>query len=92
MGVPEIIGTILGVHIMRTIILWGLYWGPPILGDYQISKVTKPEASTPQPTRLHGEIPQAAGFSVEAVDTTHDPRFEELLSCLCKGNMETTVF
>ena len=24
-------GTILGVPIIRTIVFWGLYWGPPIL-------------------------------------------------------------
>ena len=30
-GVPKIRGTILGVPIIRTIIFWGLYWGPPIL-------------------------------------------------------------
>ena len=31
-------GTILGVPIIRIIVLWGLYWGPLILGNYQISK------------------------------------------------------
>ena len=29
-GLPKIRGTILGVPITRTIIFWGLYWGPPI--------------------------------------------------------------
>ena len=33
---PKIGGTILGVPIIRTIVVWGLYWGPPILGNYQI--------------------------------------------------------
>ena len=33
---PKIGGTILGVPIIRTIVFWGLYWGPPILGNYQI--------------------------------------------------------
>ena len=28
-------GTILGVPIIRTIVFWALYWGPPILGKYQ---------------------------------------------------------
>ena len=27
---PKIRGTILGVAILRTIVFWGLYWGPPI--------------------------------------------------------------
>ena len=34
-GFPQIRGTILGVPIIRTIVYWGLYWGPPILGNYQ---------------------------------------------------------
>ena len=29
-------GTFLGVPIIRTIIFWGLYWGPPVLGNYHI--------------------------------------------------------
>ena len=28
-GFPKIRGTILGVPIRRTIVFWGLYWGPP---------------------------------------------------------------
>ena len=35
-GFPKIRGIILGVPIIRTIVFWGLYWGPPILGNYQI--------------------------------------------------------
>ena len=34
---PKIRGTILGVPILRIILFWGLYWGPPILGNYHIS-------------------------------------------------------
>ena len=33
---PKIRGTILGVPILRIIVYWGLYWGPPILGNYHI--------------------------------------------------------
>ena len=29
-------GTALGVPIRRTVIFWGLYWGPLILGNYYI--------------------------------------------------------
>ena len=29
LGVP-----FLGVPIIRTIVFWGLHWGPPILGNY----------------------------------------------------------
>ena len=30
---PKIRGTSLGVPIIRTIVFWGLYWGPLILGN-----------------------------------------------------------
>ena len=29
-------GTLLGVSIIRIIVLWGLYWGLPIQGNYKI--------------------------------------------------------
>ena len=32
---PKIRGTFLGVPIIRIVVYWGLYWGPPILGNYQ---------------------------------------------------------
>ena len=35
-GFPKIRGTFLGVPIIRTIVYWGLYWVPPILGNYHI--------------------------------------------------------
>ena len=35
-GLPKIRGTILVVPIIRTIVYWGLYWGPLILGSYHI--------------------------------------------------------
>ena len=34
--VPKIRDTFLGVPIIRTIVFWGLYWGPLILGNYLI--------------------------------------------------------
>ena len=37
---PKIRGTILGVPVIRTIVFWALYWGPPILGKYQMVWVT----------------------------------------------------
>ena len=36
MGVSKNVGTFLGVPIIRIIVYWGLYWGPLILGNYQI--------------------------------------------------------
>ena len=35
-GFPKIRGTFLGVPIIRTIVFWGPYWGPPILGNYHV--------------------------------------------------------
>ena len=32
----EIVGTILGVPIIRILIFRGLYWGPPVLGHYHM--------------------------------------------------------
>ena len=32
-GFPTIRGTLLEAPIIRTIVFWGLYWGPPILGN-----------------------------------------------------------
>ena len=35
-GFPKIRGTFIGVPIIRTVVFWGLFWGPPILGKYHI--------------------------------------------------------
>ena len=35
-GFPKIRGTLLGIPIIRTIVFWGLYWGPDILGNYHM--------------------------------------------------------
>ena len=36
-GFPKIRGTFLEVPIGRIIVFWGVYWGPPILGNYHIT-------------------------------------------------------
>ena len=33
-GFPTIRGTFVEVPIIRTIVFWGLYWGPLVLGNY----------------------------------------------------------
>ena len=43
-GFPKISGTFLGVPMRRTIAFWGLYWGPCILGNYNILLVAPCEA------------------------------------------------
>ena len=35
-GFTKIRATFLGVPIIRTIVFWGLHWGPLILGNYHI--------------------------------------------------------
>ena len=37
--IPKIRNTFLKVSIIRAIAIWGLYWGPPILGNYQITRI-----------------------------------------------------
>ena len=39
MGFPKIRSTLLGVPIIRTIVYWGLHWGPLILGNYHMGIV-----------------------------------------------------
>ena len=38
-GVPKISGTLLGVPIIRIMLFWGLYWGPPIQGNFHVGLV-----------------------------------------------------
>ena len=33
-GFAKLRGTVFGIPIIRIIVDWGLYWGPPILGNY----------------------------------------------------------
>ena len=39
-GFPIIRGTLSGVVIIRIVVFWGLYWGPLVLGNYQIVRQT----------------------------------------------------
>ena len=39
-GFPKLGVTSLGVPIIRTIVFWGLYWGPLILGNYHMECVS----------------------------------------------------
>ena len=34
-GFPKIRGPILGTPIIRNVVFWGLYWGPPILRNFK---------------------------------------------------------
>ena len=40
-GLPKIRGTLLGFLVIRMIISWGLYSGPPILGNYHMTLGSK---------------------------------------------------
>ena len=67
-GFPKIRGTILGVPIIRTIVFWGLYWGPPILENYHISRfhISEIKDDTPNgttdPSILHSEFHNCGGL------------------------------
>ena len=51
-GFPKIMGTLLGVPIIRVIVFWGLYWGPLILGNYYMYIHTLETASCFSSARL----------------------------------------
>ena len=36
LGFPKIRDSFLGITIIRTIVSWGLYWGPLLLGNYPL--------------------------------------------------------
>ena len=40
-GFPKIMGTSLGVPIIRIIVYWALFWGPLILGNYHLGLLAK---------------------------------------------------
>ena len=69
-GFPKIKGTFLGVPIIRTIVYWGLYWGPLILGSYQVEAVVKAASvhRSPSPPSFFSfaVLPlKCAGFSMK---------------------------
>ena len=55
-GCPKIRGTSLGVPILRTVVFWGLYWGPLNLGHYHIPQYTKILIA-----RIPGKVPLILG-------------------------------
>ena len=38
--------TFLGVPIIRTVVFWGLFWGPPFLGNYHMYLEGKGDSET----------------------------------------------
>ena len=48
---PKIRGTFLVILIIRTIVYWGLYWGPLILGNYNLLHVVSDDAVHRGPDR-----------------------------------------
>ena len=41
-GFPNIRGTIFGGLILRIVVYWGLYWGPPTWGKYHVNSIKEP--------------------------------------------------
>ena len=56
-GFPKIGGTFLGVPIIRTIVFWGLYLGPSILGNYHLAGGGKGRNSAQVATKSAQEKP-----------------------------------
>ena len=53
-GFPKIRGTILGVPIIRILVYYGLYWGPFILGNYQVEGTTRLPGKAKRTLRIAG--------------------------------------
>ena len=62
-------GTFLGVPIIRIIVYWGLYWGPPVLGIYHISK------PKPMPCQLNCDALLALNLVHITLGRKKDPFF-----------------
>ena len=72
-GFPKIRGTFLGVTIIRTIVFWGLCWGPLILGELPYLAIIhlNPKPSRPKPKPKEGYLFLAVS---EVLGTTGDSR------------------
>ena len=51
---PKSRGTCFGVPIIRGIVYWDLYWGPPIYGNYHVSNPLNPEPTARSKWRIEG--------------------------------------
>ena len=78
-GFPKFRGTFLGVPIIRIIVYWGLYWGPPIWGTYHIG----------YPKRHHESLnPMVQGYrGLDRMPST--TWFFTVRGCECDGNLPT---
>ena len=61
MGLPKIRSTLLGVPAIRTIIFCGLYWAPPVLGNYHIDFGFVAQAVPPSDRRVSRVLRPASG-------------------------------
>ena len=55
MGVSEVGGTSWGIPILRimTIVFWGLYWSPPVLGKNHMSSKLSDPSCRDSGTKIH---------------------------------------
>ena len=66
---PEIRGTFLGIPRIRIIVFWGLYYSPPILGNYHISYKQRPAPPDPEPrTKLYSSARKGAHGTMTKVE------------------------
>ena len=59
MGVSQNYGCLFGVPIIRIMVFWGLYWGPPILGSCHINHVDRNAVSCSRNDRRKGCFSQS---------------------------------
>ena len=57
-GCPKLGVPFLGVPILRIIVFWGLYWGPPILGNYHLATEYLRARTTPHSSSGTVQPPQ----------------------------------
>ena len=74
-------GVKIGVPIIRIIVFWGLYWGPPTLGNYLISITHKPPDSTTKTTSeskraFKRGVAKFFGYRPPEVDEVWSPQTE----------------
>ena len=64
---PKIRSTFLGVPIRRTIVFWGLYWGPLLLGNYHFSLVTSLNIEPPHPPTPYMKHPNILQYAAKGI-------------------------
>ena len=68
----------MGVSIIRTIVYWGLYWGPPILGNYHIGILLK-------------DCSLRSLLGINAINLSHSVQQGLRYACFSKWELQETL-